>query len=56
MTKQEKLELNWLRYFYNNASNAMGPADSEIYSMFKNDYLAEGNELPEEYKDEVYEE
>ena len=52
MTKKEKLELDWLRYFYDHARFCMGPADSELYSMIKDDYVHQGNILPDQYKDE----
>lgn len=31
-------ELRFLRFFYRTASNAMGPADSDIYDMIKEDF------------------
>lgn len=52
MTKKELQELNWLRYFYGQARHGMGPADSDIYSMIKENYVASGNTLPIEYRDE----
>jgi hypothetical protein len=32
-------ELEFLRYFYERARDGMGPADSEIYDMIKQDYV-----------------
>lgn len=49
-------ELGWLRYFYSEARHAMGPADSDIYFMIKEEYIEGGRVLPEEYKEEVEEE
>jgi hypothetical protein len=42
-------ELDWLRYLYYRAKDAMGPADGEIYQMIKEDYVDAGHTLPEEY-------
>lgn len=51
MSDQEQLELEFLRYFYKRAREAMGPADDDIYDMIKMDYVhAEGGILPEDYK------
>lgn len=40
MTEDEALELKFLRYFYDVASDAMGPADDDIYYMIKSDFKA----------------
>lgn len=46
-------ELKFLRYFYDRAGEAFGPADYEIYEMIKEDYVEKtGNELPEGYGEE----
>lgn len=45
-------ELRWLQFFYSEARYAMGPADSDIYAMIKEDYVNAGNVLPEEYQEE----
>lgn len=50
--KELEEELHWLRYFYSEARHAMGPADSDIYAGLKEDYINEGNNLPDGYKDE----
>lgn len=51
MTDSENQELEFLRYFYERARYAMGPADDDIYDMIKQDYVqAEGGVLPEDYK------
>ena len=55
MDEEEKLELAFLRYFYANADDAMGPASDDIYRMIQNDYVAEGNTLPKRYQREVEE-
>jgi hypothetical protein len=39
-------ELEFLRYFYDAAGDAFGPADSDIYQMIKDNYAGE---LPEGY-------
>lgn len=48
-------ELKWLRFFYNHASYAMGPADGDIYLMIKEDYLETGGTLPKEYQEPIEE-
>ena len=42
-------ELEWLRFFYTTAGDAMGSADSEIYEMIKQSYIDGGRILPTEY-------
>ncbi len=44
-------ELEWLRYFYDNAMHSMGPASDDIYSMIKESYVMSGGILPPEYVD-----
>lgn len=46
-----KKEIAFLRYFYNAAGDAFGPAESDIYYMIIQDY--EG-EVPKEYKNEEF--
>lgn len=43
-------ELKFLRYFYEEASNYMGPADCEIYDEIARNYIGEGNKLPDGYE------
>ena len=45
------LELAWLRYFYDHARHAMGPADDDTYRMIKDDYENQGGVLPDAYND-----
>ena len=49
MSSEEKIELEFLRYFYGAAGYAFGPADSDIYDMIAESYQGE---LPEKYKPE----
>ncbi len=42
----EAAELKFLRYFYNAAGEAFGPADTDIYAMIADDY---DGELPPGY-------
>lgn len=52
MTEEEKRELKFLRYFYDEASNGMGPASGDIYRMIKAEYQRRGHKLPKGYEDE----
>jgi hypothetical protein len=49
MTNNEKLELEFLRYFYSEVDNALGPASDDVYYMIKEEYKNEGNTIPEGY-------
>lgn len=53
MTKKKQkqaTELEYLRYFYENVSSALSPADSEIYEMIGEDFESEtGKKRPEGY-------
>lgn len=49
MTKAIQKELDWLRYFYSQAKHGMGPASDDIYSMIKEQYIADGDVLPKSY-------
>lgn len=46
----ESEELKFLRFFYQEAADAMGPADADIYYMIKQAYEDGGGILPKEYK------
>lgn len=50
MTKQERLELEFLRFFYDEVSSVIGPASDDVYYLMKKEYEEEGFELPEDYK------
>lgn len=51
MTKEEQEELEFLRYFYDNAKCGMGPADSDIYAYIKEEYIERtGKALPRRYR------
>lgn len=54
--EDQNTELEWLRYFYDAASGPFGPADSDIYQMIKDDFVAGGGVLPEAYQPEVEDE
>jgi len=48
---EEELELEFLRFFYDAAGEAFGPADADIYYMIKEDFQVEtGYALPEGYE------
>ena len=50
MTKAEKQELEYLRYFYDAVQPALGPADDDIIRMIQEEYEEEtGNEVPKDY-------
>ncbi len=42
-------ELKFLRYFYAQAKYSMGPADSDIYQMIKDEYTDAGHAIPLNY-------
>jgi hypothetical protein len=50
MTEEEKLELEYLRYFYHAVQPSLGPADWDIMVMITKDYVRSGRTLPVEYK------
>lgn len=44
-------ELEFLRYFYDAAGDAFGPADADIYRMIADDYAKQsGKKAPAEYR------
>lgn len=45
--KEEKRELEWLRYFYENAD--FGPAHEDVVDMIKQAYVDSGGRIPEGY-------
>ena len=48
---EEDLELDFLRYFYEQVGYALGPADDDIYNAIKEDYVKRtGNLLPKLYR------
>lgn len=48
-----KNELEFLRYFYEEAYDAFGPAVDDIYADIKERYVKEtGNKLPQGYNDD----
>lgn len=49
MTKEEKAELDYLRYFYGAVDGALGPASGDIYQMIAENY---DGEVPEGYLEE----
>lgn len=48
----EEIEMTFLRFFYNEAQNGMGPASDDIYQMIKDAWTDAGNVLPEGYGEE----
>lgn len=52
MNLEQRKELNFLRFFYNEAQNGMGPASDDIYQMIKDAWTDAGNVLPEGYGEE----
>jgi hypothetical protein len=50
LTEQENLELEWLRYFYANVEDCLGPASDDIYEAIADDYIREGNRMPDREK------
>ena len=44
-------ELEWLRYFYSEVDNALGPASDDVYEIIKQNYI---NEVGEEEMSEDY--
>lgn len=46
---QQQNELMFLRNFYETVKFYLGPADAEIYEMIKEEYVSNGNVLPEGY-------
>lgn len=56
LTIEQYQELNFLRFFYDEARHAMGPADDDIYRMIKEDYAESGRVLPKQYALEEEEE
>lgn len=51
MTEEQK-ELEFLRYFYQNAGYAMGPADGDCYDAIRDAFEKQTGYLPEGYKRE----
>lgn len=50
---RQATELEFLQYFYDKASDAMGPADDDIYDMIKQDFMEKYDcTLPEGYSDD----
>ena len=47
----ERNELEFLRYFYENVEPVLGPASDDIYYDIKEEWVANGNTLPEKYCD-----
>lgn len=45
-------ELAFLRFFYREAHNGMGPASGDIYQMIKEAWVDAGETLPEDYEEE----
>ena len=45
----EQQELDFLRHFYGVVGDYLGPADSDVYEAIKQEYVDEGNDLPEGY-------
>lgn len=45
-------EVAFLRYFYRHAGSFMGPADSDIYDMIEEDFIAQGGTMPDSYRDD----
>ena len=50
MSEEEKLELDWLRWFYTNVRGELGPADCEVYDSLKEGYEERGGVLPLGYE------
>ena len=48
-TTEDILELEFLQYFYEQAGDAFGPADSEIYGCIQEEYTGQ---LPQSYIEE----
>ena len=42
-------ELDFLQYFYGAVDDYLGPASVNAYEMIKQQYVEEGNDLPEGY-------
>jgi hypothetical protein len=49
MNEDEKLELEFLRFFYSDVDTALGPASDDIYESIKQDWKKQGNKLPKGY-------
>lgn len=49
MTEEEKLELEYLRYFYGAVDKPLGPASYDIYHDIAKAYQRQGNVLPKGY-------
>ena len=48
----EDTELEFLRFFYDKAGDAFGPADADVYQGIKDDFVAStGKALPESYNE-----
>lgn len=45
-------ELEFLRFFYDAAGNAFGPAESDVYQGIMNDFEAHGERVPEGYRED----
>lgn len=43
-------ELAFLRYFYDVADNAIGPASDDVYEMIKDEFLDREGYLPDGYE------
>lgn len=50
ITQDLLLELKFLRYFYNEASFYMGPADCDIYDSLKEHFMTKYGKLPKDYE------
>ncbi len=46
----QERELEWLRFFYREVSDALGPADADIYQMIKEAYVDHGGILSPGYE------
>jgi hypothetical protein len=46
MDEQEKLELEWLRFFYQKVYHVLGPADDDIIDSIRRQYVKQGGTLP----------
>lgn len=50
MSEEEKIELEYLRWFFSNAD--FGPADDDVRYIMNNQYVSEGGVIPKAYQDE----
>lgn len=49
MTQADLNELEFLRFFHSAAGDAFGPADSDVYAAINDEWVSDGNVLPEGY-------